>query len=82
LATYGGLNFEQTIKQATIGLQVQVSCTQMSVLALRHVTALDLLPKIVGQPLLDLPPKYAVWVTITENPVLRKATSVIITFGI
>lgn len=71
LGRYGGLNFEQTIKQATIELQVKASCTQISVLALTYVKALDLLPKIfVMSPLPDLPPKSACWMTIADNPVL------------
>lgn len=70
LGRYGDLNFEQTIKQATIGLQVKASSTQISFLALSEATALDLLPQIVMQPLPNLRPKYAVWVTIAENPVL------------
>lgn len=71
LGRYGELNFEQTIKQATIGLQVQASCNPISVLALSQIAALNLLPKIfVVPPWQDLPPNFAFWVTITENPVL------------
>jgi hypothetical protein len=71
LARYGGLNFEQTIKQATIGLQVKARYTHISVLALSQATALDLLPKINAmQPLPDLRQNCALVVKIAQNPVL------------
>ncbi len=70
LGKYGDLNFKQTIKQATIGLEAKVSCTKISVIALTYATALNLLPKIIVQPWQDLPLQYAAWMRIAEKAVL------------
>jgi hypothetical protein len=74
LGTYGGLNFEEAIAQAKIGLQVEAKSPEISAIALTLAPALDLLPKIaVVQPpqrLEALPSNYAVAARIDENSVL------------
>jgi len=75
LGTYGGLNFEEAITSAKIGLQVWAKpCDTMQTLAIPEATALDLLPRIaVVKPphhLEELPPNCAVPATIQEIPTL------------
>jgi hypothetical protein len=74
LGTYGGLNFEEAIAQAKIGLQVEAKSTEISVFALSQAAALDLLPQIATvQPphrLEELSPNCAMPAIIDENPVL------------
>lgn len=75
LGTYGGLNFEEAIVSAKIGLQVWAKpCTRMQTVAISEVTALNLLPRIavVKSPyqLEELPLNYAVPATICEVPTL------------
>ena len=75
LGTYGGLNFEEAIASAKIGLQVWAKpCGTMQTIAIPEATALNLLPQIaVVKPphhLEELPPNCAVSATIHEVPAL------------
>ena len=75
LGTYGGLNFEEAIASAKIGLQVWAKpCGTMQTIALPEATALNLLPRIaVVKPphcLQRLSPNCAVPATVHEIPVL------------
>jgi hypothetical protein len=75
LGTYGGLNFEEAIASAKIGLRVWAKpCGTMQTIAIPEATGFDLLPRIaVFKPphhLEELPLNCAVPATIQEIPTL------------